>query len=88
MNGVTEACVAGQMNCFPTEEDLVNCKIQSMKILYSRETKPGDSLDVFVWEDSDFQKRIHYQMMKNGKQMYYAWLHVNIQGHLGRMEIV
>ena len=74
MEGITEAYVAGQIKCFPREKDLAKCKVESMNILYSGKTKSGDNLDVYVWEDKDVVRRIHYQMEKDAKTMCYTLL--------------
>ena len=41
-----------------------------MTMLYAAETKPGDQLDIYVWEDKLINRRLHCQLEKDGQLVY------------------
>ena len=41
-----------------------------MTMLYAAQSKPGDNLDIYMWEDKQIDKRIHIQLEKE-KQLIY-----------------
>ena len=42
-----------------------------MTMLYAAQSKPGDNLDIYVWEDKLIDNRIHIQLEKE-KQLVYS----------------
>ena len=69
INGATEACFAGHFKHFPVG-DLAKHKIHCMTMLYAAESKPGDNLNIFVWEDKLISRRIHIQLEIDSQLVY------------------
>ncbi len=67
VNAATEACFANHFKQF--SRDLANYQIKSMTMLYSEQTRPGDNLDIYMWEDST-ERRIHCQIEKSNQTVY------------------